>query len=125
MPFQIIGSPYIKGYTYNFTPRPLEGFDKNPLHKNQTCHGLDLRKAKAPEGLSLKYVIELYQAYRKAGKADEFFTRASWFDLLMGTSSVRQAIIDGKDETTIKNSWQKELDEYNTMRKRYAIYPET
>ena len=125
MPFQIIGSPYIKGYTYSFTPRPLEGFDKNPLHKNQTCYGLDLRKTEAPEGLSLKYVIELYQAYRKAGKADEFFTRASWFDLLMGTSSVRQAIIDGKDETTIKNSWQKELDEYNTMRKRYAIYPET
>lgn len=123
MPFQIIGSPYIKGYTYSFTPRPLEGFDKNPLHKNLTCYGLDLRKTEAPEGLSLKYVIELYQAYQKAGKADEFFTRASWFDLLMGTSSVRQAIIDGKDETTIKAAWQKELNEYKKMRKRYVIYP--
>ena len=123
MPFQIIGSPYIKGYAYSFTPRPLEGFDKSPLHKNLTCYGLDLRKTEAPEGLSLRYVIELYQAYQKAGKADEFFTRASWFDLLMGTSSVRQAIIDGKDETTIKAPWQQELNEYKEMRKRYVIYP--
>ena len=125
MPFQVIGSPFIKGYDYSFTPRPLEGFDKNPMHKGQACYGLDLREAEAPEGLSLKYVIELYQAYKKAGKADQFFTRASWFDLLMGTSSVRQAIIAGKDDATIRASWQKELDTYKQMRKQYLIYPES
>ena len=123
MPFQVIGSPFIKGYDYNFTPRPLEGFDKNPMHKDQACHGLDLREVEAPEGLSLKYVIELYQAYKKAGKADQFFTRASWFDLLMGTSSVRQAIIAGQDDAAIRASWQKELDAYKQMRKLYLIYP--
>lgn len=123
MPFQVVGSPFIKGYDYNFTPRPLEGFDKNPMHKNQACHGLDLREVKAPEGFSLKYVIELYQAYKQAGKADQFFTRASWFDLLMGTSSVRQAIIAGQDDATIRASWQKELDAYKQMRKQYLIYP--
>ena len=121
-PFQIIGSPHMKGYTFHFTPQPLEGFDKNPMHKGQVCKGLDLCKETAPKGLSLKYVIECYQAYQKAGKAELFFSRASWFDLLMGTSSVRQAIIDGKEEATIRASWQKELDEYKELRKKYLLY---
>lgn len=123
MPFQVIGSPHLKHYTYSFTPHALEGFDKNPMHRNQACQGLDLRRAKTPDGFTLKYVIEFYRAYRKAGQAEAFFTRASWFDLLMGTASVRQAIIDGKDETAIRASWQEELDAYRLIREKYLLYP--
>ena len=122
-PFQIIGSPDIQAYPYTFTPQALEGFDKNPLHKGKACSGLDLRYIQTPKGFSLKYVIEFYQAYRKAGKADRFFTRASWFDLLLGTSSVREAIIAGKDESTIRSIWQRSLDNYKIIRQRYLLYP--
>ena len=122
-PFQIIGSPDIQAYPYTFTPQALEGFDKNPLHKGKACSGLDLRYIQTPKGFSLKYVIEFYQAYRKAGKADRFFTRASWFDLLLGTSSVREAIITGKNETSIRSSWQRSLDNYKIIRQRYLLYP--
>lgn len=122
-PFQIIGSPDIQTYPYTFIPEALEGFDKNPLHKGKACNGLDLRYIQTPKGFSLKYVIEFYQAYRKAGKADRFFTRASWFDLLLGTSSVREAIITGKDETSIRSSWQRSLDNYKIIRQRYLLYP--
>ena len=122
-PFQIIGSPDIQTYPYTFTPQALEGFDKNPLHKGKACSGLDLRYIQTPKGFSLKYVIEFYQAYRKAGKADRFFTRASWFDLLLGTSSVREAIIAGKDETSIRSIWQRSLDNYKIIRQRYLLYP--
>ena len=122
-PFQIIGSPDIQTYPYTFTPQALEGFDKSPLHKGKVCHGLDLRHVQTPKGFSLKYVIEFYQAYRKAGKADRFFTRASWFDLLLGTSSVREAIIAGKDETSIRSIWQRSLDNYKIIRQRYLLYP--
>lgn len=122
-PFQIIGSPDIQTYPYTFTPQALEGFDKNPLHKGKACSGLDLRYIQTPKGFSLKYVIEFYQAYRKAGKADRFFTRASWFDLLLGTSSVREAIIAGKDESTIRSIWQSSLDNYKIIRQRYLLYP--
>ena len=121
-PFQIIGSPDIQTYPYTFTPQALEGFDKNPLHKGQACYGLDLRHIQSPKGFSLKFVIEFYQAYRKAGKAEHFFTRASWFDLLIGTSSVRQDIIAGKDEATIRNSWRKSLEHYQAMRQKYLLY---
>ena len=122
-PFQIIGSPDIQTYPYTFTPQALEGFDKNPLHKGKACSGLDLRYIQTPKGFSLKYVIEFYQAYRKAGKADRFFTRASWFDLLLGTSSVREAIIAGKDESTIRSIWQSSLENYKIIRQRYLLYP--
>ena len=122
-PFQIIGSPDIQTYPYTFTPQALEGFDKSPLHKGKACSGLDLRYIQTPKGFSLKYVIEFYQAYRKAGKADRFFTRASWFDLLLGTSSVREAIIAGKDETSIRSIWQRSLDNYKIIRQRYLLYP--
>ena len=122
-PFQIIGSPDILAYPYTFIPEALGGFDKNPLHKGKACSGLDLRYIQTPKGFSLKYVIEFYQAYRKAGKADRFFTRASWFDLLLGTSSVREAIIAGKDETSIRSIWQRSLDDYKVIRQRYLLYP--
>ena len=122
-PFQIIGSPDIQTYPYTFTPQALEGFDKSPLHKGKACSGLDLRYIQTPKGFSLKYVIEFYQAYRKAGKANRFFTRASWFDLLLGTSSVREAIIAGKDETSIRSIWQRSLDNYKIIRQRYLLYP--
>lgn len=121
-PFQVIGSPHINGLPYSFTPLPLEGFDKNPLHKGKSCNGLDLQKVKAPEGLSLKYVIDMYKAYQEQGKAKEFFSRASWFDQLMGTNSVRLQIIEGKDEATIRAGWKKELEAYQEMRSKYLLY---
>ena len=122
MPFQIYGSPVLSS-SYSFTPKSLPGYDKNPLHKDTPCYGKDLRKAEAPQGLTLSYVIDAYLAYRKAGKTEAFFTRPSWFDLLMGTNKVRLGIIAGKDEATIRSEWQKELNQYKEMRKKYLLYP--
>ena len=122
MPFQIYGSPVLSS-SYSFTPKSLPGFDKNPLHKDTPCYGKDLRKAEAPQGLTLSYVIDAYLAYRKAGKTEAFFTRPSWFDLLMGTNKVRLGIIAGKDEATIRSEWQEELNQYKEMRKKYLLYP--
>jgi uncharacterized protein YbbC (DUF1343 family) len=121
-PFQIIGSPDIPTYDYQFTPRSLEGFDKSPMHKDKTCYGKDLQKATPPAGLTLSYVIDFYQAYKQAGKADQFFTRANWFDLLMGTSSVRLQIMEGKSEESIRATWKAELDKYLQIRSKYLLY---
>lgn len=121
-PFQIIGSPDIPTRDYSFTPQSLEGFDKNPMHKDKTCHGKDLQEVTPPAGLTLSYVIDFYQAYKQAGKADLFFTRANWFDLLMGTSSVRLQIIEGKSEESIRSTWQTGLDKYRQMRSKYLLY---
>lgn len=122
-PFQVIGSPHIRIGNYCFTPRALEGFDKNPLHKGISCYGHVLQTVETPKGLTLKYIIDYYQAYLKQGKSKEFFTRPSWFDLLMGTSTVRQQIIAGKDEQTIRAGWQDGLKKYQEIRKKYLLYP--
>ena len=125
-PFQVFGSPELpsKDYPFNFTPKALKGFDRNPLHKGQICHGLDLRKVPTPQGLTLRYVLQAYNHYKQQGKVQQFLTRPQWFDLLMGTDQVRKDMLAGKDEATIRAAWQKELTTYKTMRKKYLLYEE-
>lgn len=125
-PFQVIGSPLLSKdkYPFSFTPKALEGFDKNPLHKNVTCHGLDLRKAdiRGLNGFSLKYVIEMYNEFKKMNKSESFLTRPKWFDLLMGTNQVRLDMLKDKSEEEIRSAWNDELKEYKEMREKYILY---
>lgn len=127
-PFQVIGSPLLPKdkYPFSFTPKALEGFDKNPLHKNVTCHGLDLRKTdtKQLKGFSLKYIIEIYNEFKKMNKSESFLTRPKWFDLLMGTNQVRLDMLKGKSEKEIRSAWNEELKEYKEMREKYILYNE-
>lgn len=124
MPFQVVGSPHVSSFDFHFTPKSIEGFDKNPLHKGLKCHGIDLRTTPAPQGFSLEYVIRLFQAYKEAGRTAQFFTRPQWFDLLLGTSSVRKGILEGKSEESIRATWQEGLEAYKAKRKKYLIYSE-
>lgn len=127
-PFQVIGSPLLPKdkYPFSFTPKSLEGFDKNPLHKDITCHGLDLRKTdtKQLKGFSLKYIIEIYNEFKKMNKSESFLTRPKWFDLLMGTNQVRLDMLKGKSEKEIRSAWNEELKEYKEMREKYILYNE-
>lgn len=118
-PFQVLGAPNKKYGAFTFTPHSLPGFDKNPMHKDKLCYGLDLRQQDVTSGFSLKYIIDFY---KKSGEGAAFFSRSRWMDLLMGTSKVRTAIIAGKSEAEIRNSWQKELNSYKDMRKKYLLY---
>ena len=125
-PFQMIGSPLLPKdkYPFSFTPKALEGFDKNPLHKNTECHGIDLRNtdAKQLNGFSLKYVIEMYNEFKKMNKSESFLTRPKWFDLLMGTNQVRLDMLKGKPEKEIRSAWLEDLNKYKEMRKKYILY---
>lgn len=125
-PFQMIGSPLLPKdkYPFSFTPKALEGFDKNPLHKNTECHGIDLRNtdAKQLNGFSLKYVIEMYNEFKKMNKSESFLTRPKWFDLLMGTNQVRLDMLNGKSEKEIRSAWLEDLNKYKEMRKKYMLY---
>lgn len=125
-PFQVIGSPFTQQtFSFSFKPRSLKGSDKNPLHKNRNCYGIDLRtSSQIPQGFSLQYVLQFYKAYQactpNAGKS--FLTRPKWFDLLMGTSQVRLDILQGKTEQQIRSVWKEDLEKYKTMRKKYLLY---
>ncbi|MEG1839340.1 MAG: DUF1343 domain-containing protein [Bacteroidaceae bacterium] len=118
-PFQLLGSPGKKFGTFSFTPIALPGFDKNPLHKDKLCYGIDLRNTVAAKGFTLSYLL---QFYHKSGQGAAFFSRPRWFDQLIGNSAVRKSILKGMNEKEIKASWQKELNRYKTMRKKYVLY---
>ena len=118
-PFQVLGAPDKKYGSFTFTPKSLPGFDKNPIHKGVLCYGKDLRNVTDVNGFTLRYFLDFYQL---SGEGEAFFSRARWFDLLMGTDSVRLAILKGESEQEIRNSWQKELQTYQSIRKKYLLY---
>lgn len=123
-PFQVIGSPLLPSgkFPFSFTPKSISGFDTRPLHKDQVCYGVDLRKAKAPEGFSLKYFLDMYRSFKAMGKEHTFLTRPQWMDLLMGTRQVRMDVLQGKEEAAIRAAWEKDLEAYRKMRTRYLLY---
>ena len=118
-PFQVLGAPNKKYGDFTFTPRSLPGFDKNPMHKNVACYGEDLRNVDDVNGFTLRYFLHFY---RLSGEGAAFFSRARWFDLLMGTDSVRKAILKGESEEEIRNGWLQELQIYQDIRVKYLLY---
>lgn len=124
-PFQIIGSQTTKNLKFRFMPHPMKGSDKHPLHQDTYCYGLNLSSEKnIPKGFSLQYVIQFYNYFQNLTKhaEKEFFTRPHWFDLLMGTNQVRLDILKNKTEEQIRSAWQKKLNQYKEIRKKYLLY---
>ena len=120
-PFQMIGAPDKNLGEFSFTPQPLEGFDKNPLHKGQTCYGIDLREEPGPQGFTLKYLIEMY---KNSSNKDKFFNSNNFFEKLSGDAQLRSDIINGKTEQEIKARWETELNRYKKLRNQYLLYPD-
>ena len=118
-PFQVLGAPDKKYGDFTFTPHSLPGFDKNPMHKDQLCYGEDLRRVANIDGFTLRYFLRFYW---KSNAGSAFFDRARWFDLLMGTDTVRKEILAGKSETEIRAGWKTELQKYKEMREKYLLY---
>jgi len=121
-PFQVLGAPSKKYGIFNFTPSSLPGFDTKPMYQDKECFGVDLREYPFRGGLSLNFILDMYQ------KADKdkplFFSRPQWFDLLAGTKDLRNQIIRGMSENEIRASWQANLDTYKKIRAKYLLYPD-
>ena len=123
MQFQTYGSPYLKGkkYNFSFTPRPNEGA-KNPQHNGKLCYGEDLRNTPRISEIRLDWLIDAY----KNNTENPFFTLnagAYWIDKLAGTNLLRKQIIAGWSEEKIKQTWQKDLEEFKKVRSKYLLYP--
>jgi uncharacterized protein YbbC (DUF1343 family) len=130
-PFTVLGAPLLKDkYAFSFIPESIPGMSETPLHQNQKCYGLDLRKFdtnvfRKTKQLNLTWLIELYKAYPEK---DKFFdTKQSKqmgnIDLLAGTKNLKKQIISGMTEEDIRKSWEPRLSEFKMMRKKYLLYP--
>lgn len=77
-----------------------------------------MRRVNNVNGFTLRYFLRFYW---KSGEGNGFFDRARWFDLLMGTDTVRKAILAGKDEAAIRAGWKEELQKYKEMQKKVLV----
>ena len=130
-PFTVLGNPDLKGkYDFSFTPKSIKGMAETPLHQDQACYGLDLRKYntnkfKKTGQINLSWLIELYKAYPYKEKFFDFKQSKQMgnFDKLAGTKTLKEQIIAGKSESEIRESWEPGLSQYKLMRKKYLLYP--
>jgi len=130
-PFTVLGNPDLKGkYEFSFKPIGINGMAETPLHMNQDCFGLDLRKVNIQElmkkkQVNLQWMMEMYREYPHKEK---FFDQSQSKQMgninkLAGTNQFKEQIISGASEEEIRKSWEPGLSKYKEMRKKYLIYP--
>jgi uncharacterized protein YbbC (DUF1343 family) len=119
-PFQVIGFPGGKG-DFAFTPRDMPGVSNNPLHEEKECTGIDLRDLKPVPQFTLKYFIDFYNQFEES---EQFWKSKRWIELLSGSKKLYHQINKGLSEEEIRATWQNELEEYQSMRKKYLLYPD-
>jgi len=120
-PFQVIGHDTLSVGAFGFTPVSTPGAALTPKLMNKSLMGQDLRHSKV-KGLDLSFIIKWHQIFQEANT--EFFTRASFMDKLSGSDKLRKAIVAGKTQQEIKQSWQQGLLNFKMLRKPYLLYPD-
>ena len=125
IPFQVFGHPKLpNNLPYSFTPKPNAGA-KNSKCFYQLCYGWNLGGTNAEvlamlDGkIQLKYLIQAYKLF--PGK-DSFFLKNNFIDKLAGTDQLQQQIKQAVTEEVIRKSWEPELSNFKTIRKKYLLY---
>ncbi len=123
-PFELYGAPEYRIQKFSFVPRPRAGA-KYPKFKGKRCWGADLSgrslsAIRREKELNLSYLLDAYQNYPDKRK---FFLKNRFMDKLAGTSTLRKQVTSGMSESAIRKSWQKELNQFKQIRKKYLLYP--
>jgi uncharacterized protein YbbC (DUF1343 family) len=119
LPFQQFGFPKCKVGETSFTPKEIPGVSTNPPFENQLCSGITVSFDKRPTQLNLSWLALMYSNYPNKEK---FFSSPGFFDKLAGNTLLRKQITQGILENEIRATWQKDLDNYKTIRKKYLLY---
>ena len=101
-----------------FIPISTPGAASTPKLMNKNLVGQDLRQHSV-KGIDLSFIIKWHQVFKKT--KTPFFTRASFMDKLSGTDKLRKAIIAGKTQEEIKQSWQPDLFKFKRLRAPYLL----
>jgi uncharacterized protein YbbC (DUF1343 family) len=122
-PFTLLGSPDFCINDTIFTPVSIPDKSINPPYKNIACKGIDLTNFSTH---FLKYYRKIYldlliESYKCAKEKGDFFI-LPFFDKLAGTDLLRKQIIQGLTADQIRASWQKDLENFMQIRKKYLLY---
>lgn len=121
-PFQYVGHPKYIDREHSFTPESRDGA-RRPKWEGETCFGYDVNNLKLEaliesKKLALDIVLDTYKNTPK-----ENFFRSS-FNKLAGNSVLKKQIETFVSEKDIRESWQKDLETYKQMRRKYLLYPD-
>jgi uncharacterized protein YbbC (DUF1343 family) len=129
--FAVIGAPALKGkYEFSYTPRSLPGMAEDPVHQDQVCYGLDLRKydvekLRKERRINLGWMKELYEAYPNKAQFfnQKYHRQIGNIDRLSGVSEFKEQIRAGVSEEEIRKGWEPGLAKFRETRKKYLLYP--
>ena len=113
--FQIYGHPDFNE-KFSFIPKPNFG-SQNPKLNGIKSNGEDLRDYKTINRIELKWLIN---SYNQIKDKKNFFR--SDFNKLSGSSKLQDQIKNGIQESIIRDSWVKGLEEFKKIRSKYLLY---
>lgn len=134
--FQVLGSRWMRGeevvnrlsdlklpgvmfYSHSYVPRPFE-------HKSGILNGIRMtitdpnRFLPILTAVSIIHCLQDLYGKRHIWAPDK--SRPGFFDKLFGTSSVREALLDGEDGRTIAARWTKALTGFRSTRQKCLLY---
>jgi uncharacterized protein YbbC (DUF1343 family) len=139
-PFEIVGAPYIdsKEYADALSLLELPGIIFRPInflptfqkYSNQSCGGVFLhiieREWFEPVITGLAMVKTIYELYPSDFKWKdtpyEYEYERNPFDVIAGTTKIREMIEKGKSIDEIKLSWKNDVKDFNELRRNYFLY---
>ena len=124
-PFQVYGAPYLKKYSFNFTPKSMFGA-KHPKHQGEKCFGqkfydLNEDSLSMVKHLNFNWLVETFHTF---GEDPTFFNKNNFFNLLAGSDKLMNLIKGGANASQIRETYQNELKEFKVLRKKYLLYPD-
>ncbi len=121
VPFQVIGHPEYSDTNFSFIPKAT-ALSKEPKYLDKRCYGLDLKKdtylKEHPRKMNLSWIKKMYANLNKP----DFFDRN--FNFHSGNSELQEQLKAGLSEEEIRKTWQKDLDNFKIIRKKYLLYPD-
>jgi len=130
-PFEIAGAPWIDGIKLaeRLSSLALPGVLFRPVvftpalskFSGEACQGVQLhvdnRKSFRPLPTALAIIEDIRRNY-----PEQFQFRSAHFDRLAGTDAIRKAMEGNQSAAEIVKTWQKDLKEFETMRKKFLLY---
>ena len=138
LPFEICGAPFIDceklaevvnlRYLAGCIMRPLVFQPTSNKWAGEDCQGFQLhvtdRAAFRPYRTSLALLQAIAQLYPDQFelKPPPYEYEKEPLDLIIGSQSIRNAVLEGSDILELEATWQKYLDEFDEIRRSYFLY---
>ncbi len=137
-PFEWIGAPFVDGGQWaatlnsyhlagvifepvEFTPREIASVASNPKYKGVRCGGIFVNVTDRTSYQPVATAVYILSS-AKALFGSKFEWKQRGIDRLAGTTTLRTAIDAGESPERIDQTWKKDVERFQTVRKKYLLY---